>query len=256
VTFSLSEPDYTDMTVEQIMSARNIGKKAAYAMKRRQRLGEVGHVPNNQRERVLSILFRNADIKNSNELTEALHADGSEIDGHDTTKVLWSLQKSGHVKFRERQGGHKQLYAIDLTKTGLNDARFIEEKLASLQAEREFQNSAGGDGGYVDLVPPLADQAIADAELDETEGAHTVKPSVLAPEPPAGVEPFQPFDNRFPAIHEVRDRAIRAKRYAEAAKILEEVGEDEIALTLMTKSEFSPLELEVIELIKAYGEEI
>lgn len=58
----------------------------------------------------------------------------------------------------------------------------------------------------------------------------------------------------WPAFRDIRERALKATKINAAAKLLEEAGEDEIALTLMDKTFFGTLEEEVVKLLQHFGE--
>jgi hypothetical protein len=77
-------------------------------------------------------------------------------------------------------------------------------------------------------------------------------------------EPVDPSDHRpwpqgdlssWPRFSEIRTRAIRAKKLNQAADLLQEVGgHDDAVLTIMSETEFSDLESEVLDLLTMYGE--
>jgi hypothetical protein len=167
--------------------------------------------------------------------------------------VLDGLMKKGIVEFRDvrnlgtASGDHKTKMDIHLAKR----ARYNPMVAAAIER-----------------AAPEGDQAAP--ESNELGTTHTVKPSqiiaveaevVAAPLPI--VNPMMPqvdlpwfrgnLDG-WPAFRDVRDRAIKAKKLNVAAKILEEVGEDEMALRLMDKTMFSPLEKEVIDLLERFKE--
>ena len=201
------------MTVDQIMREQGVGKKRAFMIRRR--LSEEAHdepVPNNQRERVIDFLQRKK-VRTSNDLTRELQGEGYAIDDHDATKVLWSLQKTGHVKFRERP--HGLLYAIRLTEAG-----------ADYETTSSVMPKAYVDEGF-ELIPDI--HVITRPWIKGNLGG-------------------------WPAIRELRDRARKNTKLTQAAKLLEEVGEDDIALDLMTKTSFTSLEEEVISLLEAFEE--
>ena len=58
----------------------------------------------------------------------------------------------------------------------------------------------------------------------------------------------------WPAFRDIRIRATKSEKLTQAARLLEEAGEDEMALTLLGRTEFTPLELEVAALLRAFGE--
>ena len=215
------------MTVDQIMREQGVGKKRAFMIRRR--LSEEAHdepVPNNQRERVIDFLQRKK-VRTSNDLTRELQGEGYAIDDHDATKVLWSLQKTGHVKFRERP--HGLLYAIRLTEAGADyettssvmPKAYVEEDSVGTE-----ENDVAVDEGF-ELIPDI--HVITRPWIKGNLGG-------------------------WPAIRELRDRARKNTKLTQAAKLLEEVGEDDIALDLMTKTSFTSLEEEVISLLEAFEE--
>lgn len=268
-------------SIEEIMHNEGVGKKRAYAIRRRlQNEAHTEPVPTNQRNRVLEILYRRGEeIHNSHELTAVLQSESYAIDDHDATKVLWSLQKTNHVKFREGHSRYgNQLFAVRLTLLGIEAARqvglapeappFVTERIPDVDIsggassynrsdadkwrapERLIEEEAGPED--LSDVKEVAQRAAAMQEAVNDLGA--------GPEDQSGVEMagepsiFHLDMAIFPAIREVRDRARKAKKIEAALRILEEVGEDEAALALMSKIEFTPLELEVIDLLERYEE--
>lgn len=234
--------------------ARELGisKRWAYELLRQQSEAEATQVPipHNQRERVLSILYRRGDeIRNSISLNAALHEEGFETDGHDTTKVLWSLQKTNHVKFREHQSP-RYLYAIRLTDQGKADAYRlvttppgVPQVTMVVEPEREPE--------------PEPDEAVLFQCLYWSEHQH----SENNPPTQECVDEFQArlrardpvAASSYPSITKLRERSTKAQKLIEAARLLEEAGEDDIALALMGKTEFSDLEVETLEILEKLG---
>jgi len=218
--------DITTQTVEDIMRERGVGKRYAYSilkqMSEEQNTSDA--VPDNQRERILAVLYRGG-INNSQELKAALHHDGYEINGHDTVKVLWSLQKTGHVKFRERQSP-RMLFAIRLTDLGKTDGRKY--------ATRPIKEVELVEVSVV-AEPPAPTWTVTEQEVNEGQ---------------PGLPWIAGNMKDWPALLDLRDRANRAKKLNAAAKILEEAGEDDMVLALMAKTDFTPLETEVIRLLE------
>jgi hypothetical protein len=236
------------MRIEDIMRERGVGKKRAYAIRREQ--GNEIHseaVPTNQRARVLNILLRKSDlINNSQELMQELQGEGYAIDGHDAIKVLWSLQKTQHVKFRERTHPRAGLFGIRLTSLGRADAQAWEPEPEPLELALESEPVPESEPGPTDLsdVVEVAQRAAAMQQAVNDLGAG----------PPETNHVFFFDADFYPAISAVRDRARKARKISAALRILEEVGEDEAALALMSKIEFSELEQEVINLLERYDE--
>jgi hypothetical protein len=288
MTSALSTHEYTaphnNPQVAQIMKEKGVGRKRAYVLLRQSRAAEAGdvEVPQTQRVQVLGSLVNHAgSSKNAKDLLDQLHADGVKIDMHDTVKSLWSLQKTRFVSFRER-GNPSTLYAIKVTDQGLSAYADMRERLAEqevdtflvAQSYRTFQPMVE-TVSTVEEVDPAAleafhDQAIADAELDAVEGVHTVKPSQAivetilpgTPEWAASEVALEEqrrseygFDvKEFPLICAIRDRARKEAVLTQAARLLEEAGEDDIALTVMGRTEYTDLELEVKTMLHSIGE--
>lgn len=265
--------DPIDLTVESIMAERGVGKKRAYAIVRELSAAryEDAVVPTNQRERVLAMLWRaDGSVADSKLLMEALQQEGYAIDGHDTTKVLWSLQKTGHVKFREHQSP-KYLYAIRLTDLGKADGRkyATNGKTVPVQAEvaEETPDVFNPQQGWIEEAPEVRDESTVTVEEDGSITQHTrvvtdfvVAATALqqeindlgagAPEPEPTVPWVRGNMGGWPTMREVRDRARKVTKIREAAALLEEVGEDDAVLALLDKIEFTPLEEEVVQLLR------
>lgn len=230
-----------NQTVEDIMRERKVGKRWAYAILRQQTEEKATQapVPHNQRERVLEILYRSDGfIRDSRMLTKALHDEGSEIDGHDTTKVLWSLQKTNHVKFREHQNP-RYLYAIKLTDQGKRDGH----RLVQARAVDDNELLPADDAGTMSTVEAV----------EEAYGVKYAEPVVEAPPAPQPEPPKGLSLASYPAINDLHERSLKAQKLAEAARLLEEAGEDDLALNLMGKTEFSTLEREVLDVFEKLG---
>lgn len=217
VTTGVSE----ELLVQKVMRDRGVGKKAAYVWLRKQsrEAALAEPTPIKQRDQVLLALLK-FGARDGLALMADLHSMGIGLDLHDTQKTLWSLLDTGHVRFRERQGPKGTLYAIKLTNIGEVAARRVA---ASLNGE-----------------------AIIEAPLPEPEPEPTPEPvpsaSLLAGTPDLTVT--------RPLIDALRARWAKSERLAAVAKSLEELGEDDMALTLMGRTEFTPFEREVIDLLR------
>lgn len=236
--------DITTLTVEQIMRDRGIGKRYAYTLLRREQAKRMeGHVPQNQRDLILTILAQDTSIRNTNELSEAIHATGSKLPPHDVTKTLWSLQKSRYVRFRERANG--MLYAIELTSEGRAAA-----------AKREIKEVALAEVSVVEEPPVPAwtatiEQPVPPPSYDELLPLVEETYNASAPAQPDPAVPwFRDNMGGWPSLRAIRDRYQKAVKIRAAAALLEEVGEDDTALALFEKVNFTPLEEEVIQLLR------
>lgn len=263
-----SDRDLAAMTAQQIMSERGVSKAQAYKLLRLARGEHMTEdpVPTNQRERVLAVLYRaKGSIRNTQELTEALQASGYEANGHDAVKVMWSLQKTGHVHFRERQSP-RMLYAIELKPLGKAEGRRLttppEQPLTPTPEEVEAVLDQGVAEGSItpearasitvgavidDAIPEFVAERVHESLSEAVTGATMAEDNIRRPWIKGNL-------GGWPSLRDIRDRALKSKKLVAAAKLLEEAGEDDMALTLMGKTEFSPLEEEIISLLTLWEE--
>ena len=265
-----------EMTAEVVAQRLGISKKWAYALLRQRNAAEIAQdiasIPTKQRDQVLLTLYKHGS-HNIHELAADLHKDGSKIDGHDATKTIWSLANTGHVRFRERQAP-RTLYAIRLTEKGKNAARSLANGIAAAAPEPlanpEAQVITDTWNDNLNLGPwPEPDTALeaVEAQANEDLAAAIESYPVLTEHQQDAIDNAllananlieRPWVTGslggWPAIRDVRDRAIKSQKLNAAAKLLEEAGEEEIALSIMTKTEFNALEAEVVALLLVLGE--
>ena len=227
-------PPKSNEAVAQIMVEKGVNRRRAYAMLRAQKSAEIdtSTVGQGQRIAVLTCLIMFPESgRDATVLLDALHRAGVKIDMHDTVKTLWALQKTQFVQFRERGG--RSLYAIKITDEGL-------EAYGEMTTPPAIQEVA-----VLSNVLALANDVIVqEAERPAVEQEESPPPWAVA------------FGNQWslgPALSDLLRRWDRATKINAAARLLEEAGEDEIALSLMTKTDFSPLEEEVIDLLRKLG---
>jgi len=220
-----SLPPASNDEVARIMAEQRVGRRRAYEIIRRQKsaLVDPSSISQGQRAAVLSALAADpANGKDAAILLDALHGAKVRIDMHDTVKTLWALQKIRHVSFRERGG--RSLYAIKPTEDGL-------DWLASLTVN-----------GHKELPPVAA--------TEPPMGATVVNEQTTVSVTIAGIADIKDW----PALYALKARAAKAEKISEAARLLEEAGEDEIALNLLGKTDFTDLEKEVIRLLSIMGD--
>ena len=260
------EPDITILTVDQFAQERGIGKRHAYTLLHRMAAEQHAEatIPTGQRDRVLEILYRSNDsIPESRMLMQALQDEGYAIDGHDAVKTLWSLQKTGHVKFRERQNP-KYLYGIRLTDLGKAEGRRLTTKpkaikevvIEEVSVVEEppvpswtvvtnvgpDQQDEAYDRVAEHIAKVAANAALLQQEIDDL-GAGKPEPQPIVPWIASNM-------GGWPSMRDVRDRARKVTKIREAAALLEEVGEDDAVLALLDKITFTPLEEEVVALLR------
>jgi hypothetical protein len=240
-------PPKSNEAVAQLMAEKGVNRRRAYAMLRAQKSAEIdtSNVGQGQRIAVLTCLIMSPESgRDAPVLLDALHRAGVKIDMHDTVKTLWALQKTQFVQFRERGG--RSLYAIKITDEGL--AAYGE--MTTPPAIQEV--------AVLSNVLALANDVIVqEAENLEPDVVKDLQRWVVGP--PADDEYIKrPWVKGnlggWPCFRDIRDRALKAAKVNAAAKLLEEAGEDEIALTLLAKTEFTPLEGEVVDLLRRTGE--
>lgn len=273
MTSALNTHEYTapknNPEIAAIMAEKGVGRKRAYTILRTRNAAQFNvEVPQTQRAQVLTSLVEHAgSSKNAMVLLETLHGDGVRIDMHDVVKTLWSLQKNRFVSFRERNNP-PSLYAIKVTDQGLAAYEGMKERLAT-----DAGSIAPDAPPFVqDRIPAgLLAEAQASVALDHDPRMETqsVEVTDILPGTPEWDEseialeaqrraevynvPIVDF-NQFPLIRSIRDRARKESVLAQAAKLLEEAGEDDIALTVMGRTEYTDLELEVKTMLASIGE--
>jgi hypothetical protein len=234
-------PPKNNEAVAQIMAEKGVNRRRAYAMLRAQKSAEIdtSTVGQGQRIAVLTCLIMFPESgRDATVLLDALHRAGVKIDMHDTVKTLWALQKTQFVQFRERGG--RSLYAIKITDEGLG-------------AYEEMTAPAIQEVAVLSNVLALANDVIV-------QEAEKLEPDVVEDLQRWDEEARPPWATIFPdgwtitpALADLLRRHDRANKINAAAKLLEEVGEDAIALDLLAKTDFNQLEQEVIDLLKIMG---
>lgn len=225
-------PPKDNPIVERIMRERGVGKRRAYRLwkERQAQAIDISDVGSSQRMAVMAALINVEGANGSvGALVDTLHHEGVRIDAHDATKTLWALQKQRWVTFRERANG--DLYGIRVRPEGYEGYR------------AQYQNGKA----VVETV-----EAVIEPEVIEP-----VEPDPLIDKARAIFADIEeerrllPIDfTRYPLIHRLRERAEKAEKLNTAARILEDAGETDIALAVLEKAGMSPLEGEVVALLK------
>ena len=283
-----SVPPQSNDDVARVMKEEGLSRRRAYEVLRRRRAAEIdiSSVSEGQRVAVLGILINDPESrKDVHTLIEECHAVGVKIDGHDVTKTLFALQHQGFVRFRERNRP-RTLYAIVVTNAG-HDAWLKRNQTRNFLME---EAPVAPVLGFVDSDPnrPVDQEPIIAAEdaqierlfrEDQAQGFVTRDPKIVAAIENArllqqevnalGAGPRTVVTENYierpwrkggplegwPMFAQIRDRFVRARKLNAAAKLLEEAGgQDEMVLTLMGETEFTPLEEEVLEMLKKFGE--
>jgi hypothetical protein len=191
-----------------------------------------------QREQTLMFLLEHKDERyTSKEIAQAV--------GVDIKKVEFQvdrLHKRGRLKATHKQavgeaGDHKMWIDIQLTTAGIAEARTLLPKKPEVEKEPVYDKPVQPDPGSRPVV--LTRPGIDGAEKLDLR-AHTLAASDIP---------------RFPGINKVMERSEKVAKLTAAAKLLEEAGEDDMALGVMAKTEFEPLELEIIHFVERYGKD-
>ena len=264
-------PPKANDEVVLVMAELVVGRRTAYDIVRNRKAAEIdtNGISQNQRTAVMAVLISKPEAgKNTDTLIEAMHEAGIRIDGHDVQKTLWALTKNGHVTFRDRRIGDRktQVYAIKPTREGLSAYNFdfqamsykeaLETTLAETTTPEEWI-----EPGVIEPEPEVPEVVVhvlenakaLQEELDEMGAGR--QPLIVKKEVVSFERPWIKGNmGGWPEFRDVRDRFLKATKINAAAKLLEEAGEDEIALTLLGKTEFTPLEEEVVDLLRRMGE--
>jgi len=230
--------------IARIMQERGVGRRRATHLLTKERAEsiDVSGVALSAKEMVLTTLIK-YHFRNSDELAEHLrhHTDVHTTDGHDVVKMLWACQKQGWVTFRERKanGTHPAIYAIKVTPKGYADAKTVVRPRQPVEM--------GGNQAHT--LPEAAQAAKSARRLDGDP-------------PPTYDAPLKPTDVAFrsrlinldgyPLIKGLMDRSEKGIFLTNAAQILERAGEEDLALAVMEKNQFTPLEEEVARFVKRF----
>jgi len=187
----------------------------------------------NIKQRILWILDA-LPMENVPELRRVLGRADTE---HDIVHALHDLHKQGKVDFTEK-GSRKEPINIHLTARGKGEGL---PKVVKDRIHEDFKDQ------------PFVAQAVADAELDAAEGAHTVKPNAETPavvgatglgvnavataEPTTEVEAEPTPDTEYPLLTALIERErerVRADntyfKFSEAADLIREADPDTAAM--------------------------
>lgn len=255
-------PPRDNAEVSQIMQEVGCGRRQAYTIMHRRRAEEmdVSSVSEGQRVAVMSTLINIPEARrDATNLLVELHAINVKIDMHDTVKTLWALQKQGFVRFRERNNP-RSLYAISVTDKGYS--AWNHRYPVTLEAETEVADV------LTNVEPTLIEHEIAHERAKEVATAIAKARALQQKVNDLGAgKPTPVKDNLierpwtkgelsgWPMFCNIRDRVLRAKKLNEAAKLLQEVGGyDDAVLMIMTETEFTDLENEVLTLLTMLGE--
>jgi hypothetical protein len=226
------------------------------------RIGQVLNA-HSGRDRIIRFLAQapESQVFTSKEIAIALSIDIARVQ-----YVLDGLQKKNIVSFRDVRNGpdssdHKTKIDIHLTRRARH-SRIVMSAMghppAGSMPVAAVVNAKPGIEEPIDHPdiatifeepPPVGPQPGESGPGSDEDWGPTVteQPTVVLPW-------FKGSLGGFPVIRDLRDRAIRAQKLNAAARILEEVGEDDMVLALMAKTEFSGLEAEVITLLRHFGE--
>lgn len=257
-------PPKTNDEVAAIMAETGLGRRAAYDVVRKRKADQIdiNGIGQGQRTAVMAILISKPDAgKNTDTLIAAMHDAGIKIDGHDVQKTLWALDKAGHVTFRARTlGGRKTVvWAIKPTPAGLSAYDFERSlSLEGLEGPTIFESAPPALVTITEVVDDTPEPEETEVVVHVLENAKALQEELdkmgAGRQPLYRARPWAGDMEDWPAFRSVRERARKADKINQAAKLLEEAGEEDIALTLMGRTDFNPLEEEVIRLLHVMGE--
>jgi DNA-binding MarR family transcriptional regulator len=217
--FPLPPERIIEMSIADLRGEFHLSKSQAYKLHREAQYATLAEEPEpNTKWAILTEigLLGRAEV---DELDATMRAHGASLGKHDLVHQLWALQKQQLVTFYERKRD-RTLLSIRLTDKGK-------------EAMEEFRRNGRGEP----LTPEMANATMAagpTATNDDT---------IVDPRPAV-----RPAD-RFPLITDLLERGTREKKARAAAELLESIGEVDLALSALERYTFTPLELEVIEMM-------
>lgn len=193
-------------------------------------LGNGGGPALNHKSMILqALLLAEKEVRSIKQITDFTkeHFDWYS-DHHNVAHVLWSLQKEGLVRFTARnRNGKEILDHITLRPAGR----------ARAEAERDVEKWAKTEAS---VTLPIIDEKKTDTpKTAGTPGTETV----TALRTDVRTEPS--IADQFPLIAEL---AARQNKLTAAAKLLEQAGQDELAIAVLEKNVYTDFEKEVVRL--------
>ena len=206
--------------------------------------------PDAGRLRILRAVAEHGPV-DANELIDL----NPDLDGHTTVHLLYSLSRGGLVSFREsksKTGGNGiEPERITATARGFAHLGMPAKPVNAALGDRHAPSIHPGDGSDYRNQPSVAPGGPVTHTWTTPEPKQS-RPETIAvtppPAPPAAVKRFDAMA-KYPVVVDLSQR--KGKLEA-AAKLLEQAGQDELALAALAKvDDFTPLEREAIALLRA-----
>lgn len=230
------------MSVVQIAS--RVGLSTKTVGEHTSDLWKVG-VSDSGRDRILRAVAEHGPLADMDEVSRLV----PDIDIHSAMHLLYSLGKSGLVRFRENKNGSQtRLVAIEATKTGFVSVGLPAKPVASEVGRRTALSYHPGDGTDFHNQPSVA----PGGPITRTTGVAAIVR--IAPEPNGAtgtaVEPAPAPVAVPPAFAAIRALRDRRQDLATAARLLESAGQEDLALQTLSKiDEYTALEQEALDLL-------
>jgi len=177
------------------------------------------------------------------------------VDGHNLMHLLYALNQAGQVTFRQnKMGAHTRLVAITATKAGYAAVDVPKVPMAAEFGHTKHAPSVHpGDGTDFRNQPSRA----PGGPITITHVAPVIRPVrkigpypkwVPTVEAPTAAPPIVMTPVAYPLLRALAERSIKIET---AAKLLEQAGQDDLALTALSKvDDYTDLEREAIALLK------
>lgn len=148
------------------------------------------------------------------------------IEEHSLAHVLWDFKKRGLLTFREhKQGSATVLASLRITSSG-------RKALAASASEEEAQ-----------MIPAPVDEGMDMVRYHvEPEAGIFLHPVLAAPQGYG--------KHRWPLLIDLMAKAEVEGKIAQAAKLLEEAGEEDLAIKAMERGTLTILEAQMVDFIK------
>lgn len=234
--------------VAAIAKEQGVNLNRAYTLLRERKMAEVdpSTVPQAIRDRILTVIATLQDTESitADMVAKAIQQMGGDENTHGVTHVLWSLQKTEHIRFRVSD--RKGLHAIKLRPKGEERVAYIRVGTSAIATPKERASTN----------PWETDADVRREERAQYEAAHPraqyPNGGAVVDQPDLGAARPGPLDE-YPLVRDLLARTKAAEGYVAAAKAVEALGEDDMALTLLGKSTVTPLEDEVARLLADLG---
>lgn len=198
---------------------------------------QVVHTAGNQKIVLLTAMLKSADDRGRVRASLGDLGHETTLDMHDVTKTAWALQKQGLLKFRETKR----------TTTGGGVSVLSDFQLMQIERVRQVvaNGTLVGRPVKVRAAPISTDPGVIVTMIERKPRSFAVPTEdELNAEVPVLLRVYR---KDFPVLAKVLARGHNVRA---AANLLSEEGLDDLALQVLDQITYSPLETEMLDLVK------